>query len=145
MDKIIALLTLGFAKGYRTFMVGGTIICLAAAHKWLGLEVPQDIWIMLFGVLAICLRAGMPAAALGALLCCALLAAGCRTVNINLPAIPPSMTNEPPSCLCSEQIRIFIDQSAQPSVNPSILSGLDSNAVQAVSSAAVVAAKAGAL
>ena len=80
MKDLINLLTLGFAKGYRTFLAVGVIIVLALLQWKAHLAVPQEIWLILFGIVAACLRAGMPAAAVGALLACLALA-GCNTIN----------------------------------------------------------------
>ena len=78
MDKLINLLTLGFARGYRTFLCTGVIITLALLQKYLGMQIDQPTWLILLAVLVACLRAainGQSAAALLLALCLALPAA----------------------------------------------------------------------
>ena len=79
MKDLITLLTLGFAKGYRTFLAVGVVIVLALLQWKAHLAVPQEVWFILFGIVAACLRAGMPAVAVMLAACLAL--AGCNTIN----------------------------------------------------------------
>ena len=72
-DQLINLVTLGFAKGYRTFLCVSVIIALALAQKYLGLQIDQPTWLILLGILAACLRSAIGNAA-ALLLLCTLLA-----------------------------------------------------------------------
>jgi hypothetical protein len=45
--------------GKRTYMAASVIILLALCQKFLGLQVPSEIWIGLFALLAAFLRAGL--------------------------------------------------------------------------------------
>ena len=80
MKEVLNLLTLSCAKGYRTFLTVGVIIVLALLQWKAHLAVPQEVWFILFGIVAACLRAGMPTAAVGVLVACLALA-GCNTIN----------------------------------------------------------------
>lgn len=74
-DKLFGLITLGFARGYRTFMCCGLIILLAALNHWKWITVPADSFIALIGVAIIFLKAGMPPGSAAALLCALCLSA----------------------------------------------------------------------
>ena len=79
MKDIINLLTLSFAKGYRTFLAVGVIIVLAILQWKAHLVIPQEVWLILFGIVAACLRASLPSAAAVLLVCLCLC--GCSTIN----------------------------------------------------------------
>ena len=46
-------------RGNRTFAVCAVIVILALCQKYLGLIIPQETWIAVFGVAIACLRAGI--------------------------------------------------------------------------------------
>lgn len=79
MKDLINLLTLSFAKGYRTFLAVGVIIVLAMLQWKAHLVIPQEVWLILFGIVAACLRAGMSPAT--AVLSVCLCLCGCSTIN----------------------------------------------------------------
>lgn len=47
--------------GRRTYAACLVVIALAAAQKFLGLDVPQEVWIALFGLVVMALRAAIEA------------------------------------------------------------------------------------
>ena len=69
--------------GRRTYAVCVVIIALAACQKFLGLPIPQEVFIALFGLVAITMRAAVSnaAALFLALLIPLLVMTGCSTVN----------------------------------------------------------------
>jgi hypothetical protein len=85
--------------GKRTYLACSVIILLAAAQKFLGLAVPVEVWIGLFGVTIALLRSGIPPAAPAAGLALLLLSgclapdAGLPPVTVVLPGHAPRATN----------------------------------------------------
>lgn len=89
MEKLINLLTLGFARGYRTFLCTGVIIILALLQKYLGLQIDQPTWLVLLAVLVACLRAALnepPAAVLLFILCLSAVSLSAFAADSNAPA-----------------------------------------------------------
>lgn len=72
-------------KGNRTYAVVGVIVVLAMCQKFLGLQIPNEFWVALFGLAIAFLRSGFPPAAVKALvlllLPLMLLTSGCGTVS----------------------------------------------------------------
>ena len=114
------------AKGYRTFLVAGVILLLAICQRFLSLQIPQEVWIGLFALLAAALRSAIPPAAAGMLLLAlALYTAGCTSVTVNIT--PPEHLSTQPT-----YISVSVQQNAQRTVPTSLLTGLDTNAWQAI-------------
>ena len=65
--------------GNRTYAVCVVIIALAACQRFLGLAVPQELWIVLFGLVGIAMRAAVSGAAtlIALLLASSLALSGC--------------------------------------------------------------------
>jgi len=57
MNQLVNLLTLGAAKGYRTYLIISVIICMALMQKFLGIVIPNEVYIALFGLALVALRA----------------------------------------------------------------------------------------
>lgn len=70
--------------GKRTILTCCVIIVLAAIQKFMGVKVPDEIWLALFAAAIIFLRSGFPPAAsvLALLGCGACLLAGCQSPNV---------------------------------------------------------------
>ena len=45
--------------GKKTYLVGGTIVTLALCQRFLGLVIPTEVWLALFALLGIALRAAI--------------------------------------------------------------------------------------
>jgi hypothetical protein len=84
--------------GNRTYSVCAVIIVLAFCQKFLGVRVPDEVWLALFGLAIAFLRFGLPppASAAAAFLCAALLCAGCvnQSSVVNLYGVGPAATND---------------------------------------------------
>ena len=56
---------------------------LALVRRWLGVDIPNDVWIALLAILVACLRAGMPPTAT-AMCLCVLLCGGCFGTGVTV-------------------------------------------------------------